>query len=143
MSPGLALLREPVWRRAICRLMTAAILFAQVAVSAYACPYTFGTAEAAVNPAVAINSIDHAGAAADCETMTQPSPVMTLQCAEHCRYGQQADQMQTVTLPAAVLVCLYPAASSPASGVSMPSTSVDAAVAHSPPHAILHCCLRI
>lgn len=138
------MLRESSFQRSVCRIVAAAILFAQVIVSAYACPYTIGENDTTARNAVAAGSDVQPGrAASDCETTDQLAPAVSLQCAEHCRYGQQADQMQTVTVPAAALTCLYPAPMPVMMPDPAPSTKVDVAIAPSPPHSILHCCLRI
>ena len=122
-------------RRAICRLMAAAVLVSQLIVSAHACPVmTPGAAQ----PMAPIAQ----PAMADCDMLDPSAPDMNVQCAQHCNYGQQADQAQPATVGAAVLICLYPAAPPPAPDLVIRATALSAALAPSPPHAILHCCRR-
>ena len=138
------MLRDSACRRVICRVLASAILFAQVTVSAHACAYDVGKLVAGpVEPATA----DAAAMAAvrpgsDCDMMSESPAGMSAQCAEHCKYGQQADQMQSVTVPALVLTALYPSPARAALRLTRPSSAADTAIAPSPPHAILHCCFR-
>ena len=141
--------------RAVCRALIGVVLFAQLAVSAYACP---GLASAAsmkmqMDAAAAPDggSTDAAMAMADqqapnCEGMTgSMDPGFANLCAEHCHHGQQSDQTSTLTVPAALLNALYVTRLAPEPVVAPrpAANATSALVAASPPHAILHCCFRI
>lgn len=121
----------------VCRALVGVFLFAQLAISAYACPV--------LSPATASVVAAQADAMpTDCEQM-DPSAVNL--CAEHCKYGQQGSNaepspptlvpvlVQLYALPPWVDVC-------PASSGSGAPSHAPACVALSPPHAILHCVLR-
>lgn len=75
-------------------------------------------------------------------TMDPTSPNL---CAEHCRYGQQSDQVPSLNVPVALLVALYarPLVLEVAAPPSVAAVRTTAPVAASPPHAILHCVYRI
>jgi hypothetical protein len=126
--------------RGLARGLIAAVLFAQLAVAAYACP---GLAVPAAP--------ESAGAAVtmqmpDCDDMVGAmDPDSANLCAEHCKQGQQSDQASTLTVPAALLNALY--ATTPSSPGKLPpscaAATLSALVAASPPHTILHCVYRI
>lgn len=123
--------------RVICRILIGAVLFMQLAVSAYACPgrSAAGTPMATTTPATM-----------DCDDMAgSMDPSSANLCAEHCRQGHQSDQAATLTLPAALLTALYRlplAPEPPALSPRQAAEEVSALAAASPPHAILHCCFR-
>ena len=137
--------------RGSCRALIAVLLFAQLALAAYACP--------AMSPAASIEAPTEApmatdgnpaGAAlpgqqaTDCAGMAGPMDAQFANlCAEHCHPGQQSDQAATLNVPVALLKALYTtrlvAEPSPSPAAAEPS----ALVAASPPLAILHCCFRI
>lgn len=150
------------FKRLVCRGLIGLMLFAQLAIAAYACPglsttgaraQTIAAAETSVhqaprNDGMAAMSGDESGdRMANCDQMAgqldEASPNL---CAEHCRFGQQSDQVHTPATPAVVLISLYfvtptmPETLRPKGAAAAPS--VDALAAASPPHAILHCCLR-
>src|SRR5438552_19186798 len=75
--------------------------------------------------------------------MDQASPNL---CVEHCHTGQQsADQVAAPAVSPALLTSLYTLSPTPqpAWPSGPPAASLSALVAASPPHAILHCCLRV
>jgi hypothetical protein len=142
------------WLHRVGRALIGVLLFAQMAVAAYACPGLLSGAstemqmlsgdEAALdgsNQAMSMAADHGAGPCADMAGATDPSPNL---CAEHCRYGQQSDHASALTVPAVLLTTLFitPYATDvamrprPAAAASSALASVD------PPHAILHCCFR-
>ncbi len=144
-------------RRIVCRGLIGVMLFAQLAVAAYAC----AGLESAAKPAQPMSGVavqddrvacgeamsDMAadGRLAGCDQMPgMLDPASPNLCAEHCRYGQQSDRTATPTVPVVVLSSLYtvpavPQASSPA----RPSAASDSArAAAATPLAILHCRFR-
>jgi hypothetical protein len=142
------------WLHRVGRALIGVLLFAQMAVAAYACPGLLSGAstemqmlsgdEAALdgsNEAMPMAADQATGPCADMAGATDPSPNL---CAEHCRYGQQSDHAPTLTVPAVLLTTLLitPYATDvamrprPAAAASSALASVD------PPHAILHCCFR-
>ncbi len=110
-----------------------ALLFAQLSVAAYACP------PRATQDAEAMMMIDCAGAA-----MPADSAAPNL-CAEHCQYGKQGDQPRTPATPVAIFISLYaiPEVSALTTPMLLPAEAGAWLIAPSPPHSILHCCLRI
>ncbi len=120
----------------IARVMVGVLLFAQIAVSAHACP-----------------AMDMAPSEADSSAVSMSTPCPSEQmkaspalCFAHCEYGQQsADHASAPVVQAALLTALYslpPLALS--SGHTRPSFDQPSPqAAASPPLAILHCCLRI
>jgi hypothetical protein len=140
--------------RAICRALVGVLLFAQLAVSAYACP-TLSPAATPTMPSTAARDGDSSDAAMaatdrqapDCDGMAAGTmdPDLANLCAEHCHHGQQSDQAATLSVPAALLTALYlaPLAAQPKIRLLPAADATSALVAASPPHAILHCCFRI
>ena len=134
-------------RRLICQTLVGVLLFAQLAIASYACPAAPATAMQQMAPAT-----DEAGdasmqAAGGCDQMPaqmdQASPNL---CVEHCHTGQQsADHVAAPAVSPALLTSLYtlPPTPQPAWPSGPPAASLSALVAASPPHAILHCCLRV
>ena len=141
--------------QAIARSLIGALLFAQMAVAAYACPGLAAPNPTGVRAATQSASASDAIAAAPASSTVQPSrcedmsgamdPAFANLCAEHCRHGQQSDQTPTVVVPAVILMALYSAPSPLQATVpSHPAAAtMDALVAASPPHTILHCVFRI
>jgi hypothetical protein len=125
--------------RTICRMLIGVVLFAQLAVSAYACPGLSGAGAQSMDT-------DRAAAGIHCEDMAGSMDASSTNlCAEHCRQGHQSDQAATVTVPAVLLTALYrlPLAPAPSTPSPRQAAEVDSALAAiSPPHAILHCCFR-
>lgn len=128
--------------RTLCRTLIGVVLFAQLAIAAYACP---GMSSAAAGT-MQMSSIDESQQAVDCAGMAGPmdSSFANL-CAEHCRHGQQSDHAPTLNVPAAVLTALYitPLAPEPFVASRPAADATSALAAASPPLAILHCCFRI
>ena len=125
------------FKQMICRLMVGVMLFAQLSIAAYACP---GLSAKAAVQASAMEGM------ANCEQMSgYPDKTFANLCAEHCHQGQQSDHTQVPSLPAVLLVSLYPvdqtvSASQPLQLVLTTHPGFEAAP---PPLSILHCCLRI
>lgn len=146
-------------RRIVCRALIGVMLFAQLAVAAYACPDLASLArpaeassslaaaarDGAASPGAAMADMAIGGLIANCDQMPgsldEASPNL---CAEHCRYGQQSDQTATPTVPVVVLSSLYTVPAVPeASPPARPSAALDSArAAAATPLAILHCRFR-
>lgn len=121
--------------RRLCRLLIGTVLWAQLAIAAYACPGLLAPAPAAAMP---------------CEDMAMPmgsalDSAFPSLCAAHCHQGQQSDQVPSLTVPAALWVALYamPPAPEPLVAPRPLAEAVHARAGAPPPHAILHCCFRI
>jgi hypothetical protein len=125
--------------RLLARFLIASLLFAQLAVSAYACPKD--AAELANTAMAGMH---------DCPYMSQHESLhdedMPNLCAEHCHPAQQltphADAPSVpLALPVGFFIVL------PANDFSSappPARYADVlALASSPPHTVLHCCFRI
>jgi hypothetical protein len=114
-------------------------------VASYACPASAGSDSGTVVAAGALDA-DMRMASAEHSNVTIDPDAANL-CVEHCRFGQQnADTPATMQAPVTAAALLYeipaPSEALPAAGRSFPSP--DPAVATPPPpHAILHCVLRI
>lgn len=132
--------------RSLCRLLIGVLLFAQLAIAAYACPQLSSTG---VGEGAAMERAGAATPAADmaagCPEMGQADPDQPNLCIEQVHFGQQSDQTQTPTLPAILLTALYTLPLLPEPAPPPPSAAVTSGflAAASPPHAILHCCFRI
>ena len=129
------------FRRFVSQLLIGTILFAQIAVAAYACP-VLAKWSAASDP-ISSSSVAKPG---DCDQMDDmmdaTSPNL---CSAHCHnHEQSADHAAAPALPPALFVALYwlvaPAITEP---LIQTSEANVLHVALSPPHAILHCCFRI
>lgn len=141
--------------QAVCRALMAVVLFAQLAVSAYACPgmasaAAMKTPMSATAPAAADARATPTAAPAlqtmNCEDMAGPmDPAFANLCAEHCHQGQQSDQTATLAVPPVLLTALYttPLAPEPCVAPRPAAVAACAGAAASPPLAILHCCFRI
>jgi hypothetical protein len=128
-------------RGSICQLLIGAILIAQMAVAAYACPSLANfnvdaTVAAAYTTAMPV----------DCDQMAGGlDPAAPSLCSAHChKHEQSADHADAPVLPPALFAALYwliaPAIAEPL------TQTAEASVLHAalpPPHAILHCCFRI
>jgi hypothetical protein len=131
--------------RLISRLLIGVLLFAQFTVASYACPASAGSDYGMV-VAAAPSDADMGMASAEYSDVAIDPDAANL-CIEHCRFGQQsADTPATVQAPVTAAALLYeipaPSEGLPAADRSFPS--LDPAVATPPPpHAILHCVLRI
>ena len=83
---------------------------------------------------------------ANCEQMSgHPDKTFANLCAEHCHQGQQSDHTQVPSLPAVLLLSLYPVGETgTASAHSQLALTTDPGIeAAPPPLSILHCCFRI
>lgn len=127
-------------QRTVSRVLIAAILFAQVAVAAYACP-------GLVTSSVEMTSVSTTSAMPiDCAQMAgMLDPAAPSLCSAHCHsHEQSADHADSPVLPPALFATLYWLAAQ--TSVDPVSDAPDASVLHAalpPPHAILHCCFRI
>lgn len=139
--------------RLVTQVLVGSLLFAQMAIAAYACPSVpsmagqmsmMGSPEADASNA----SVDSAGKSVpNCDDIAigNIDPQNANLCAEHCKVGQQSDQASTLSVPAVLLMALYFAPLVPAPVAELPPVAAtpSALVAASPPHTILHCCFRI
>ena len=149
-------------RRSICRLLIGVLVSTQLAIAAYACngisrmamrgqDLPVSAAMTMARPDLADPVGSNPGAAANQDKALDPGcsrldPALPNLCVAHHQYGQQsADHSPAPTVPAALLIGLYTLAplgesferAGPAAGPGDPTAPVD------PPHAVLHCCLRI
>jgi hypothetical protein len=126
-------------RRWLLSSLVVAILFAQVAVSAHACPMNGAPQGAADAASAAAMPCAEMGMALDSE-----APGL---CQQHCQYGntqQTADPAQALTLPPVVLALAFVLEPAPPAGVSARAWAVHAIQRDSaPPHSVLHCCYRL
>jgi hypothetical protein len=118
----------------ICRVLIGVFVFAQIAVAAHACP---GLGQSSSQAA-------EAQAMPGCDQMDRSASNL---CTEHCHFGQQSSDTAPVPVVIApMLALLYvvlPAADA-AGGAAAGTPAIDApSPAPPPPHAILHCVLRI
>ena len=127
-------------RRLLSRLLIAAILFAQLAVSAYACPsmLTSGVDASTITTADSVPM--------DCDQMAgMLDPAAPSLCAAHCHnHEQSAGHADSPMLPPALFATLYWLFTQ--TPIEPVSEAPEASVLHAalpPPHAILHCCFRI
>ena len=127
-------------RRTVCQLLIGAILFAQIAVAAYACPMlNKRTAEAKTRVATVSMPVD-------CDQMAgMLDPAAPSLCYAYCHnHEQSADHADAPALPPAMFATLYwLAAQTPVEPVSDTPDEIVLHAALPPPHAILHCCFRI
>ena len=140
--------------RMVSRGLVGVLLFAQMAIAAYACPglspaLTSDMEMSATNASrgesnLASGTVGAMGSNCD-EMAGSMDPSSPNLCAEHCKYGQQSDQSSTITVPAALLTELYVTPTVPDTAPLPPSAAatLSARVAASAPHAILHCVFRI
>ena len=128
---------RPTFLKRIASLVAAALLFAQLAVAAHACPVNRAAAPMQAVAAAMPDCHEHSSAT------DASSPNL---CAEHCKQGQQSERANfAVTVPPALLNPLYQMPAVPET-VQHPQRAcgwLSALVAASPPHAIAHCALRI
>jgi hypothetical protein len=148
------------FRQWIARGLIGLMLFTQLAIASYACPGLSPTGIPATpmhnltmssvdadHGQPAVQGQDKSSALPSCDQMAGPSDKASPNlCAEHCHYGQQSAQVHAPAAPAVALVSLYivaPTVMEAAQPISATSEAVDTvAMAPSPPHAILHCCIR-
>ncbi len=138
----------------VSRSLVGVLLFAQMAIAAYACPGLSSASKIGMEMSATLASPGELNTASgstdamrsDCDDMAgSMDPSSANLCAEHCKYGQQSDQSSTITVPAALLTELYVTPSVPDTAPlpSSAAATLSALVAASPPHAILHCVFRI
>ena len=146
------------FKRWIARTLIGVMFLAQLAIAAYACPAVAAAMESAKSANVSqasteMAAVDEQAASAgapavqmvNCDQMPAPmDDAAPNLCAQHCQYGQQSDHAATLTTPVVLLTSLYTVAPLSQALQLPPSTDVpvDLLAAVSPPHAILHCCLR-
>lgn len=125
----------------ICRVLIGMFLFAQLAVSSYACPMLTQPSSQMVEMGAEPGGAMPAG----CDQLDQEAANL---CAEHCKFGQQSHD--TAPLPvvmAPALNLLYVVVATDAQAIDAtraPQCSGEPLLAASPPpHAILHCVFRI
>lgn len=127
-------------RMLLSRLLIVAILFAQIAISAYACPSLLTSSVDAATVTTADSM------PVDCDQMAgMLDPAAPSLCAAHCHsHEQSADRADAPMLPPALFATLYwLAAQTPVEPVSDTRKASVLHAALPPPHAILHCCFRI
>ena len=120
--------------------MVAAILFAQIAVSAYACPSLLKSGVASAAVAIADGNV------IDCDQMVgMLDPAAPSLCSAHNHsHEQSADHADSPVLPPALFAVLYwLMVQTPVERVGTPPAASVLHAALPPPHAILHCCFRI
>lgn len=123
-------------RRALCRTLVGVLLFAQMAIAAYACPSPSGAVTAQAVQASAPQM------APDCDQLDRDAANL---CVEHCQFGQQSvDQSPGAHWTPATQAFLYavPLTLDADPCVLPPVGDATLAAAPAPPHAILHCCFR-
>lgn len=142
---------RPSLFRWIAKGLVGLMLFAQMALAAYACLAPDGDspsawAEAAVNTSGEwqVSTPAPAGGIADChELLDGPITTSSNLCTEHCKYGHQSEQVPSVSAPAVSMIARYQLPPPPdALGPRPGPAFLDALAVASPPHAILHCVLR-
>jgi hypothetical protein len=136
-------------RRWVAQLLLGTLLFAQLAVAAYACQtYTSASqhplgAPSALGVANASATTFDAGEAFSCAMSDATQPGL---CLAHCQTGQQnADAKSAPAVPVALMYAAYPLKvvhPTTVSGIHRPTES-GLTVHSDPPHAILHCCFRL
>lgn len=141
--------------RSVCVGLLGMLLFAQMAIAAYACP---GLSPAGIMdvqvmspPSWDIRASNPSTSPAgdrltNCDDMAgEMAPASTNLCAEHCRFGQQSNQTPTLAVPAVLLNERYttPLLTRPADPPRPAASETSALTASSPPRTILHCCFRL
>lgn len=139
-------------------MLVGTLLYAQMAVAAYACPALVSTTAAGVSmvsttlmAATNDDQIDTSTSApmSDCAGMQgSVDPSAQKLCAEHCMYGHQSDLTSGLTLPTVLMTPLYVAqplllASVPWQRAADLSAHLSALAEASPPLAVLHCRFQI
>ena len=126
--------------RLIHHVLVGMFLFAQLAVSAYACPDLLEPA----SPRADMQAEAVGAMPPGCDEIDEQAANL---CAEHCKAGQQSHDtspMPVVTAPVLALLYMLPGEASAVEGEDARTSSVDPLLAATPPpHAILHCVLRI
>lgn len=144
------------WSRAftgcISRVLIGVMLFAQFAIASYACPGMVLSRQASTDMAVSVATAassdpvtdDGKMAGGGCDQMDRHAANL---CVEHCHYGQQSSDTAPAPVghaPVLALLFVVPAAPQPITASIGWLLAIDALLeAAPPPHAILHCVLRI
>lgn len=134
--------------RLIARLLVGVLLFAQLAVAAYACPVMLngsadGRDHAAVMGMGGVTAMRSGGMEAH---LGGTDPELPNLCLGHCQFGQQnIDSTSSAPIPVALLTSLYALPSlEQSAGLARPiATASGPPSMADPPHAILHCCFRL
>jgi hypothetical protein len=136
--------------RLIVRWLVGVVVFAQLALSAYACPAVMpGGSMSDMAPrtpaagAQARGDLERDGIVGDTRQRDGAQPNL---CAAHCQQDQQnVDAKPAPALPPALLASLLPTALAAAPVQSAPAwaRSVHSPPAVGPPIAIRHCCFRL
>lgn len=129
--------------RFVARLIIGMLVYAQMAVAAHACPVMSGQTGDASGRSSAMEATPAPGATGKDGATKSISQSL---CTAHCQSGQQnADRKPAPSPPAVMLTSRYTLPMLEHGGVN--ARRVEAAnappPAAEPPHAILHCCLRI
>jgi hypothetical protein len=122
--------------RRICRVLIGVFAFAQLAVAGYVC----ASPESPREPVAAMAEHD---SMAGCEQIDTSAANL---CSEHCKFGQQSSNPAPALGAMAPTTSLLYLLSSPDEAVAagiLPSKPDPLLAAAPPPHAILHCVLRI
>ncbi|MEO7403949.1 MAG: hypothetical protein ABIU95_09800 [Burkholderiales bacterium] len=129
------------YTRRVAHLLAGALVFAQLAVAAYACPKMSASATAITAFAAESTSADTPMVAGPCEGIDPAAPNL---CYEHCHFGQQTvDHPQPPTVPPAAPAVRAVFPLDPSVTLRRTGTDVPWRASASPPLAILHCCFRI
>ncbi|MBI5718722.1 MAG: hypothetical protein HZC37_13660 [Burkholderiales bacterium] len=134
--------------RFIARLLVGVLVFAQAALSAYACPVMPAGSMSGKEPAAMLGEqsrpgLGSNGMPAGSSRLDSAQPNL---CAAHCQSGQQnVDGKPAPSVPPALPASFYPVVPSAGLAESAPTrVRVDRPPpAVGPPLAILHCCFRI
>jgi hypothetical protein len=122
--------------RHVARMLIGVLLFAQLAISAHACPAQFDGAAA--------SGASMPGASADALLGAADAAAPNV-CGEHCKPAKQSDQTPTLAVPALLRGVAY-RLDAPRELVTSPARESAALTsrlaAAAPPHSILHCVLR-
>lgn len=118
------------YANACCKLLAGLLLLVQLAVAAHACSLAMPPRAEAAMPG--------------CAEMPAPADSATPNlCLEHCRQGQQSDQVHAPALPVPALIGLYRLPHGPEAGAGRSTAAAEPCpAAASPPLPILHCRLR-
>ena len=121
-------------RKFVSLFSIAALLFAQLAVAAYACPMQFQGLDNAVATVSA--------SAPDAGEQDADSPAL---CKKHCENGQQNnnDSPQALTAVSSETSLTLPLSLPPATPQGIPAAPPSLRNATAPPLSIRHCCFRI
>lgn len=127
------------YKRTLARLLIGVLVYAQLAVAAYACGVGSSPgSDMAMGPAaVQVEPLAH-----DLQ-MDADQPTL---CVAHCRSGQQNADAKPLPVPPLALVAGYFSLKPLSASGERDSTvlaSGDLPPLADPPHTVLHCCLRI